>query len=107
KAAEYCRRHLEQLQVVVNADVPGLNNIQGITAEDAAIRFLEGRSLIDPVFSLSLYERLLRRGVEVKLGVAASGSQTSVFVPLAQTVSIALPSVGMHQARVSMSARGM
>jgi putative aminopeptidase FrvX len=107
KAATFCRRHLTGLQTVVNADVPGLNNIRGVTAEDAAIRFLEGRSLVDPVFSLSLYERLVHRGVEVQLAVAASGSQTGLFVPLARTVSVALPSIGVHQSRVTMSTLGV
>jgi len=107
KAAEFCRRSLPALEVVVNADVPGLQNIAGVAPDEAAIRPLEGRGLIDPVFSLSLYERLRERGVEVQLAAAASSSETTTFVPLARAVSVALPSVGVHQARVDMSVRGM
>lgn len=107
KAAEFCRRSLPALDVVVNADVPGLQNIVGVAPDEVAIRPLEGRGLIDPVFSLSLYERLRERGVEVQLAAAASSSQTTTFVPLARAVSVALPSVGVHQARVEMSVRGL
>jgi putative aminopeptidase FrvX len=107
KAAEFCRRSLKALEVVVNADVPGTRNITGVAPDEAAIRPLEGRGLIDPVFSLSLYERLRDRGVEVQLAAAASSSQTTTFVPVARCVSVALPSVGVHQARVEMSVRGM
>ena len=56
---------------------------------------------------MSLYERLQARGVEVKLAVAASRSQTSVFSPLARAVSIALPSRGVHLPRVEMSLLGV
>jgi putative aminopeptidase FrvX len=107
KAAEFCRRSLPALEFVVNADVPGLQNIAGVAPNEVAIRPLEGRNPIDPSFSIALYERLRASGVEVVLGASASGSQTSTFVPLARTVSVALPSVGVHQARVTMSVRGM
>lgn len=106
KAAEFCRRLLPALEVVVNADVPGLQNIEGVAPDQVAIRPLEGRALIDPTFSLALYERLRADGVEVELAAAASGSQTATFLPLARCVSVALPSVGIHQARVAMSVRG-
>jgi putative aminopeptidase FrvX len=107
KAAEFCRRSLPSLNTVVNADVPGLRNISGVAIDEVAIRPLEGRDLVDPTFSLSLYEQLRVGGVAVKLAVAASRSQTSTFVPLARAVSIALPSLGVHQARVEMSVTGM
>jgi putative aminopeptidase FrvX len=107
KAYAFCRRALPALEVVVNADVPGTQNIAGVGPDEVAIRPIEGWNLIDPTFSLSLYERLRVGGVAVKLTVAASGSQTATFVPLARTISIALPSVGVHQARVEMSVRGM
>jgi putative aminopeptidase FrvX len=107
KAAEFCRRSLPALEVVVNADVPGLQNLAGVAPDEAAIRPLEGRGLIDPLFSLSLYERLQERGVAVRLAAAASSSQTTTFVPVARAVSVAVPSVGVHQARVAMSVRGM
>jgi putative aminopeptidase FrvX len=107
KAYDFCRRSLPSLGVVVNADVPGTGNIAGVAPEEVAIRPIEGWNIIDPVFSLALYERLRADGIAVKLAVAASGSQTSTFVPLARTVSLALPSVGVHQARVEMSVQGM
>jgi putative aminopeptidase FrvX len=107
KLVEHVRRQMPEVKTIVNADVPGLNNIAGIDLEDAAIRPFERGSLIDPVFSLRLYEQLRAREVEVKLGIAASGSQTSLFVPLARTVSVALPSRGVHQARVEMSLTGV
>jgi putative aminopeptidase FrvX len=107
KLVEHVRRQMPAVETIVNADVPGLNNIAGLELEDAAIRPLERGSPIDPVFSLRLYEQLRARGVEVKLGIAASGSQTSLFVPLARTVSVALPSRGVHQARVEMSLKGV
>jgi putative aminopeptidase FrvX len=107
KAAEFCRRSLPALEYAINADVPGLQNIAGVAPDEVAIRPLEGRNPIDPSFSIALYERLREGGLEVVLGASASGSQTSTFVPLARTVSIALPSVGVHQARVTMSVRGM
>jgi putative aminopeptidase FrvX len=103
KLAEYVRRRMPNVETIVNADVPGLNNLAGVTLEDAAIRPFERGVLIDPCFSLRLYEQLRARGVEVRLGVAASGSQTSVFAPLARTVSVAVPSRGVHQSRVEMS----
>lgn len=107
KLVEYVRREMPAVEAIVNADVPGLSNIAGVALEDAAIRPLERGNLIDPVFSLRLYEQLRAAGVQVKLGIAASGSQTSLFAPLARTVSVALPSRGVHQARVEMSLRGV
>jgi len=107
KLAEYVRRRMPNVETIVNADVPGLNNIAGVTLEDAVIRPFERAVLIDPCFSLRLYEQLHTRGVEVKLGVAASGSQTSHFAPLARTVSVAVASRGVHLARVEMSRTGV
>jgi putative aminopeptidase FrvX len=107
KLVEHARRQMSSLELVVNADVPGLGNIVGIGLEEVAIRPFEGGDLIDPCFSLRLYERLRERGVEVKLGVAESRSQTSMFVPVASAVSVALPSHGVHQARVEMSRTGV
>jgi putative aminopeptidase FrvX len=107
KLAEYVRRQMPNVETIVNADVPGLHNLAGVTLDDAAIRPFERAVLIDPCFSLRLYEQLRARGVEVRLGVAASGSQTSAFAPLARTVSVALPSRGVHQARVEMSRTGV
>jgi endoglucanase len=107
KLVEHVRRRLPEVEAIVNADVPGLNNVTGISLEDTAIRPFEGANLIDPGFSLRLYEQLCAHNVAVKLGVAASGSQTSLFAPLAPTVSVALPSRGVHQARVEMSLTGV
>jgi putative aminopeptidase FrvX len=107
KLVEHARRHMPAVRTIVNADVPGLNNITGVSLEEVAIRPFEGGDLVDPCFSLSLFERLRARGVEVQLGVAASRSQTGMFCPLARTVSVALPSRGVHQARVEMSLAGV
>jgi putative aminopeptidase FrvX len=103
KLVEYVRRHMPAVETIVNADVPGLHNIAGVDREEVAIRPMERDRLTDPTFSLALYERLRARGVAVKLGVAASGSQTHMFVPLARTVSVALPAQGIHQSRAIMS----
>ena len=43
---------------------------------------------------------------ELHLSAARSGSQTLLFTPLAPTLSIALPSDGVHLPRVKMSLRG-
>jgi putative aminopeptidase FrvX len=107
KLVEYVRRRMPAVETIVNADVPGLNNIAGVALEEAAIRPFEGSELVDPCFSLALYERLRGRGVEVRLAVAASRSQTGMFCPLARTISVALPSRGVHQARVEMSRAGV
>jgi putative aminopeptidase FrvX len=103
KLVEYVRRHMPAVETVVNADVPGLHNIAGVGPDEVAIRPMERDRLTDPTFSLGLYERLRARGVEVTLAVAASGSQTHLFVPLARTVSVALPARGIHQARATLS----
>jgi hypothetical protein len=47
-----------------------------------------------------------KKGVAHHLSAARSGSQTLLFTPIAPTLSIALPSDGVHLPRVKMSLTG-
>ena len=71
-----------------------------------AIRIFEGRNFIDPAFGIRVADRLQARGVALHLSAARSGSQTILFTPLAPTLSVALPSDGVHLPRVKMSRKG-
>lgn len=108
KVAHRASRQFPNLEYVVNADVPSPENITGVAVGEVALRHLEGRGHIDPVFTLRTYERLRARGVEVKLAVAQSSSQTAFFVPYASCLSVALPADGIHtrRARIPLAAIG-
>src|SRR5207253_800143 len=94
------------LRLVANADVPWINNIGEGRLDLPSIRIFEGRNFIDPSFGIRVVEILERKGVELHLSAARSGSQTLLFTPLAPTLSIALPSDGVHLPRVKMSRNG-
>jgi putative aminopeptidase FrvX len=96
KGARFADRHLPSLELVANADVPGLANITGCSLEQCALRVAEGGALVDPHFGLGLHERLTARGCRMALAHARSGSQTGLFVPLARAVSLALPAAEAH-----------
>lgn len=106
KAVTFLGRRAPNLQLVVNADVPGIQNIGEGRLDLPAIRIFEGRNFIDPSFGIRVAERLQAQDVELHLSAARSGSQTLLFTPLAPTLSIALPSDGVHLPRVKMSLRG-
>lgn len=106
KAVTFLQQRAPGLQLIANADVPWIQNIGEGRLDLPAIRIFEGRNFIDPSFGIRVAERLLALGVELHLSAARSGSQTIYFTPLAPTLSIALPSDGVHLPRVKMSLRG-
>ncbi len=106
KAVTYLQRFSPNLRLVVNADVPGRENLSDGKLEWPAIRIFEGRNLIDPMFGIRMAEKLEAQNVEFHLTASRSGSQTLLFTPLAPTLSIALPSDGVHLPRVTMSLLG-
>lgn len=107
KAVTFLQRHSPDLDLVVNADVPWINNLGEGRLDLPAIRIFEGRNFIDPAFGIALSEKLLEKDVAFHLSSARSGSQTLLFTPLARTVSVALPSDGVHMPRVRMSLTGL
>lgn len=106
KAVVFLQRHAPDLRLIANADVPWIENIGEGRLDLPAIRVFEGRNFIDPAFGIGVAETLQARGVELHLSAARSGSQTLLFTPLASTLSIALPSLGVHLPRVQMSLKG-
>lgn len=107
KAVVYLQRHAPQLQLIANADVPERNNLGDARLDLPAIRIFEGREFIDPSFGIRTADLLQSKGVDLHLSSARSGSQTRLFTPLCPTLSIALPSDGIHQPRYRMSLRGI
>lgn len=106
KAVTFLQERSPNLQLIANADVPGIQNIGEGRLELPAIRIFEGRNFIDPMFGIRVAEVMEQQGVEFHLSAARSGSQTLLFSPLAPTLSIALPSRGVHLPRVLMSLQG-
>lgn len=106
KAVTFLHRHSPCLELIVNADVPWIENIGEGQLDLPAIRIFEGRNFIDPSFGIRTAEKMEAQGVAFHLSAARSGSQTLLFTPIAQTISIALPSDRVHKPRVSMSLLG-
>ncbi|MCW3052390.1 MAG: cellulase (putative endo glucanase) Aminopeptidase [Chthonomonadales bacterium] len=106
KAVIFLQERAPALQLIANADVPGIQNIGEGRLELPAIRIFEGRNFIDPMFGIRVAEVMEQQGVDFHLSAARSGSQTLLFSPLAPTLSIALPSKGVHLPRVLMSLQG-
>jgi hypothetical protein len=106
KAVTFLGRHAPNLELIANADVPGLRNLGEARLDLPAIRVYEGRNFIDPAFGIRVADVLQAKGVAFHLSAARSGSQTILFTPLAPTLSIALPSDGVHLPRVQMSLAG-
>lgn len=106
KAVTFLQRHAPALELIVNADVPGIRNIADGRLDLPAIRIFERHNFIDPEFGIRVADYLEGKGVEFHLSAARSGSQTILFCPLAPTLSIALPSDSVHLPRVGMSLRG-
>jgi hypothetical protein len=106
KGVAFLQRHSPNLQLIANADVPWIENIGEGRLDLPAIRVFEGRNFIDPSFGIHVADTLQAKGVELHLSAARSGSQTLLFTPLAPTLSVALPSDGVHLPRVKMSLRG-
>jgi len=107
KAVEFARRHLPGLAMTVNCDVPGLANVWGVALDECAVRITERGSIVDPHFSLNLYDELLKAGCRISLATARSGSLTSFFSPLCRVLSIALPVEHAHIARSRVSLRAL
>jgi putative aminopeptidase FrvX len=106
KGVEFLRRNAPNLSLIANADVPGIANIGDGRLDLPVIRVFEGTNFIDPAFGIQVAETLIAQGVELHLSAARSGSQTRLFTPLAPTLSIALPSDGVHLPRYRMSLTG-
>lgn len=106
KAVTFLSRRAPDLRLIANADVPWIENIGEGRLDLPAIRIFEGRNFIDPSFGIRVTDVLQSQGVELHLSAARSGSQTLLFTPLAPTLSIALPSDGVHLPRVKMSLKG-
>lgn len=106
KAVVFLQRNAPALSLIVNADVPSIDNIGEGRLDMPAIRIFEGRNFIDPAFGIRTAELLEGQKVQFHLSAARSGSQTLLFTPLAPTLSIALPSKGVHLPRVTMSVVG-
>jgi putative aminopeptidase FrvX len=107
KAVTFLDRRAPDLQLVVNADVPGVANLGDADLDMPAIRIFEGRNFIDPSFGIQVVDALRADDVRVHLSAARSGSQTLLFTPLAPTLSIALPGEDIHTARGRMSLLGI
>ncbi len=107
KAVTFLARHAPDLELIVNADVPEVQNLGEGRLDMPAIRIFEGRNFIDPSFGIRCSDSLADAGVEHHLSAARSGSQTLLFTPLAPTLSIALPSHGIHKPRYQMSLVGV
>jgi putative aminopeptidase FrvX len=106
KAVTFLQRRAPALRLIVNADVPWIENLSEGQLDLPAIRIFEGRNFIDPSFGIRVAEVMEARGVAFHLSAARSGSQTLLFSPLAPTLSIALPSEGIHLPRYRMSLTG-
>ncbi len=106
KAVIYLQKTAPNLQLIINADVPWIENIGDGRLDLPAIRVFEGRNFIDPMVGIHAADVMERKGVEFHLSAARSGSQTLLFTPLAPTLSIALPSDGIHQPCYKMSLKG-
>ena len=106
KGVAFLQSHSPNLQLIVNADVPGIQNIGEGRLDMPAIRIFEGKNFIDPSFGIRSSHLLIEQGVELHLTAARSGSQTLLFTPLAPTLSIALPSDGIHLPKYKMSVKG-
>ena len=106
KAVLFLQENAPKLRLIANADVPGLKNIGEGRLDMPAIRIFEGRNFIDPSFGIRVAHLLMEQGVDLHLTAAKSGSQTLLFTPLAPTLSIALPSDGVHLPKYKMSLLG-
>ena len=106
KGVQFLQRKAPNLALIANADVPWIENLGEGQLDLPAIRIFEGRNFIDPSFGIRTADRLIAKGVKLHLSGAKSGSQTILFTPLAPTLSIALPSDGIHSPKYRMSLKG-
>ena len=108
KGVFYLQHNAPNLKLIANADVPWLENLSESRLDTPAIRIFEGRNFIDPAFGIRTADRLIQnKGLHFHLTSSRSGSQTVYFTPLAPTLSIALPSDGIHLPRYRMSITGV
>ena len=106
KGVFFLQANAPNLNLIVNADVPWIENLGEGRLDLPAIRIFEGRNFIDPSFGIRVSDLLQAQGVELHLSAAKSGSQTILFTPIAPTLSIALPSDAIHISKYRMSLTG-
>ena len=99
KGAHFAAKRFPNLSLIVNCDVPGLENTNGASIKKCIMRLYEGRDLIDPHFGIRIHEELIKRGCEVALGSTRTGSQTDLFIPQAHAISLAVAAEETHVAR--------
>ncbi len=107
KGAYFANNRLKSLSLMVNCDVPGFNNVEGGHIEHCIMRLYEGKNLIDPSFGINMYEKLVKSGCNLSMGASLTGSQTSLFIPLCHTISLAVPAEEAHVARTRASLRAL
>lgn len=98
---------LPSMQLLVNCDVPSLDQIQGAGLEDASLRIVElQREAISPWTTLAMAETLEKKGVEFKLARSQTGSLTPALEMIAPCLSVAINVEGGHQVkgRISLKA---
>ncbi len=103
KGAYFANLHLSSLSLVVNCDVPGLENVQGGEINRCIMRLYEGKGLIDPHFGIRLYDELVKKGSNLLLTSTLTGSQTPIFIPQCHAISLAVPAEEAHVARTGAS----
>ena len=106
KAVQYLSKYAHNLKRIINADVPEKANLGDARLDLPAIRIFEGPNFIDPSFGIRASDAMEKQGVAFHLTAARSGSQTRLFTPLCYTLSIALPSDGIHSPCYTMSLLG-
>ncbi len=107
KGAYFANNRLSSLSLMVNCDVPGFKNVEGGHIEQCIMRLYEGKNLIDPSFGITMYEKLVKSGCTLSMGASLTGSQTSLFIPLCHTISLALPAEEAHVPRTKASLKGL
>ena len=107
KGAYFANKKLTSLSLMVNCDVPGFKNVVGGHIEQCIMRLYEGNNLVDPSFGITVYEKLIKNGCTLSMGATLTGSQTSLFIPLCHTISLAVPAEEAHVARTRASLRAL
>jgi putative aminopeptidase FrvX len=107
KGAYFAADRFTSLSLIVNCDVPGFKNVEGGHIEKCIIRLYEGKNLIDPSFGIAIYEKLVKKGCTLSMGATLTGSQTSLFIPLCHTISLAVPAEEAHVARTRASLKAL
>lgn len=106
KAVQFLMSEGVMLRGIVNVDVPDVRNLEAGSLETPYLRLWEGRRMVDPSFALDVAQRLKAAGIWCPITASRTGSQTSLFQPLAPCLSVALPGDNVHTAhtRVNLTA---